>query len=204
MKSPTDSVISPHSEKRVINRYIITPITYQTCFSMMTDNEFQIDSPISYTVEGGEISSSATSPADTIVETHTMDTGVQTTPQPQSTESSRPQSPESSRPKKLVIHIDHPADKPVKHTSLSDKRSNFAAKAKQAINPDVQFNRNNKLVASLAYQSNQTHETPLCQSTPVTQPTLQHLYYTNPYNSNPYTHQPMPVFPPLIVYDPRA
>ena len=52
---------------------------------MMTDNEFHADSPSSYTVAEGEISSGAASPA-TIVETHTMDTGVQTTSQPQSTE----------------------------------------------------------------------------------------------------------------------
>ena len=52
----------------------------------MTD-EFQVDSPISYNVDEGEISSGAPSPVDTIVETHTMDTVVQTTSQPQSTES---------------------------------------------------------------------------------------------------------------------
>ena len=89
---------------------------------MMTDNEFQADSPISYAFEEGEISSGAASPA-TIVETHTMDTGVQTTSQPQSTESSRPQSPASSQPRNLAVHIDNPADKPVKHTSLSEKRT---------------------------------------------------------------------------------
>ena len=48
---------------------------------MMTNNEIQADSPISYTVEEGKISSGAASPA-TIVETHTMDTSVQTTSQP--------------------------------------------------------------------------------------------------------------------------
>ena len=57
---------------------------------MMTSSEFQADSPFSYTVDEGEISSGATSPADTIVDTHTMDTGVQTTSQPQSPKSSRP------------------------------------------------------------------------------------------------------------------
>ena len=74
-------------------KYYLTPITHRICFSMMTDNEFQADSPIRYTVEEGEIGFGAASPA-TIVETHTMDTVVQTTSQPQSTESSRPQSPE--------------------------------------------------------------------------------------------------------------
>ena len=69
---------------------------------MMTDNESQADSPISCTVEEGEISTRAASPA-TIVETHSVDTGVQTTSQPQSTESSRPQSPESSRQKNLLF-----------------------------------------------------------------------------------------------------
>ena len=168
----------------------------------MTDNEFQVDSHISYTVEEGEISSGATSPADTIVETHTMDTGVQTTSQPQSTEPSRPYSPESSRPKNLVVHIDNPADKPVKHTSLSDKRKGNAAKAKRAINQDVQFIPKNKSVANLAHLSNQVHATPLCQSTPVIQPTMQHHYYSDPYNNNNlYTHPPMPVSPPLIVYN---
>ena len=170
---------------------------------MMTDNEIQANSPISYTVEEGEISSGEASPA-TIVETHTMDTGVQTTSQPQSTESSRPQSPESSPPKNLVMHIDNPANKPVKHTSLSEKKKGNAAKVKRAINQNVQFNPSNKTVANLAYPSNQVHATPLCQSTPVIQPTMQHLYYTNPYNNNNlYTHPPMPVFPPPIVYNPH-
>ena len=169
---------------------------------MMTKNKIQNDSPIRYTVEEGEISSDATSPVDTIVETHFMETGVQTTSQPQSTESSRPQSPESSRPKNLVVHIDNPVDKPVKHTSLSDKGNDNAAKAKRAINWDVQFDPNNKPVANLAYLSNQVHATPLCPSTPVIQPTVQQIYYTNPYNSNFYTHPPMPVFPPPLVYNP--
>ena len=168
------------------------------CFPMMTNSEFQADSPISYTVEEAEISSGQTSPSDTIVDTHTLDTGVQTTSQPQSLE--------SSRPKNLKVHICNPADKPVKHTSLSDKRKSNAAKAKaqRIINQEAQFNSNNKPVANLAYQSNQMHATPLCQSTPIIQPTLQHLHYTNPYIniSNPYTNPPMPVFPPPIVYNP--
>ena len=108
---------------------------------------------------------------------------------PQSPESSQPQSPESSRPKNLVVHIDNPADKLVKHTSLSDKRKNNAAKAKRAIKQDVKFNPNNKLIANLAYQLIQVHATPLCQSTPIIQSTMQHIYYTKPYNSNLYTHQ---------------
>ena len=94
-----------------------------------------------------------------------------------------------------MIHFDNPADKPVKHTSLLDKRKEIAAKAKQPIKQNVQFNPNNKPVANLAYQSIQVHATPLFQSTPIIQPTLHQLYYTNPYNSNPYTHTPMPVFP---------
>ena len=93
-----------------------------------------------------------------------MDTGVQTTKKPQSTESSRPQPPELSRPKNLEVHIDNPADKSVKHTSLSDKRKNNAAKAKaqRVTNQDVQFNSNNKSVADLTYQSTQVPATPLC------------------------------------------
>ena len=168
----------------------------------MTDNGFQADSPIRYTVEEGEISSGAASPA-TIIETQTMDTVVQTTSQPQSTELSRPQSPESSRPKNLVVHIDNPADKPVKLTSLSEKRKDNTAKVKRAIDQNVQFGPIDKPVENLAYLSNKVHATPLCQSTPVIQPTMQHLYYTNPYNNKSiYTHPPMPVFPTPIVYSP--
>ena len=110
------------------------------------------------------------------------------------------------------MHTDNPADKPVKHTSLSDKRKNIAANAKgqrQIAIQEVQFHPNYKLVANLAFQSNQLQATPLYQSTPLTnsqnliQPTLQQHYYTNPYisNSNPYT-SPMPVFPPPMVYNP--
>ena len=102
-----------------------------------------------------------------------------------------------------MVHIDNPADKPVKHTSLSEKRKDNAAKVKRAIDQNVQFSPISKPVANVAYLSNQVHATPLCQSTPVIQPTKQHLYYTNPYNNNNlYTHPPMPVFPTQIVYNP--
>ena len=49
------------------------------CFSILTNSDFIPDSPISYRVEEGEISSGQTSPADTVVDTstQTMDTGVQ-------------------------------------------------------------------------------------------------------------------------------
>ena len=177
------------------------------CFSMTTNSDFHLDSPISYTVEEGEISSGPTSPTDTVVDiTQTMDTGVQTTlPQPQS--------PASSRPQTLIVHIDNPADKPVKYLSLSDKRKNIAAKAKeqrQITNQEVQFHPNYKPVANLVFQSNQLQATLLYQSTSLTnsqnliQSTLQQHYYTNPYisNGNPYTNPPMPVFPPPIVINP--
>ena len=139
--------------------------------------------------------------------TQTMGTGVQTT-------SSRPQSPESStRQQSLIVQIDNPADKPVKHTSLSDKRKSIAAKAKgqqQITNQEVQFHPNNKPVANLTFQSNQVQAIPLYQSTPLInsqnllQPTIQRHYYTHPYikKSNPYTNPPMPVFPPPMVYNP--
>ena len=59
--------------------------------------------------------------------TQTIDTGVQAmSPQTQ------PQSPElSNMQKNLIVQIDNPADKPVKHTSLSDKRKSIAVKAKE-------------------------------------------------------------------------
>ena len=103
------------------------------------------------------------------------------------------------------MHIDNPADKPVKHTLLSEKRKGNAAKVKRAIDQNVQFNPNNKPVANLAYLSNQVHATSLCQCTPVIQPTMEQLFYTNPYNNNNnlYTQPPMPVFPPKIVYNPH-
>ena len=159
---------------------------------MMTDNKLKIDSPISYTVVEGEISSGATSPATSIVDTNTVDT-MDTTTTP-------PKSPEPARPQNFVVHIENPADKPVIHKSLSNERKSIAAKAKRTVNQDVQFNPNHKPIAKFAYQSNQVHAAPLCQSTPVIQPTMQHVYYTNPYNSNMHTHPPMSVFPPPIVY----
>ena len=75
-----------------------------------------------------------------------MDTGLQTT-------SLRPQSPQSStRLQNLIVQIDNLAEKPVKYTSLSDKRKSTAAKAKgqrQITNQEVQFYLNNTSVTRL-------------------------------------------------------
>ena len=132
------------------------------CFSMTTNSDFH--PVISYTVQEGEIGSGPLSPDDTVVDNmQTMDTCVQTT-------SPQPQSPESPRPQNLIVHIDNPADKPVKHTSLSDKRKSIAAKTKgqrQITNQEVQFHPTYKPVANLAFQSNQLQATPLYQSTPL-------------------------------------
>ena len=70
---------------------------------MTTNSDFHPDSPISYTVEEGEISSGPTSPTDTVVDNTNYGEGLQTT-------SPQPQSPQSSRPQNLIVHIDNSAD----------------------------------------------------------------------------------------------
>ena len=159
---------------------------------MTSECEFHADSPLSYSVEEGEISSGATSPA-TIVEFNTMDTGVQT-----NTHSSRPQSPspseqEQPKVKSLVFQVDNNTVKEVKYNSLSEERRQHASRAKQA-NQQVQYNPNHQPVANLSYLYNQVHASPLCQSTPVLTP-------TNPY-SNESQYPPMPVFPPPAAFNP--
>ena len=65
---------------------------------MSSECKFKPDSPLSYSVEEGEISSGATSPSSTatVVESNTMDTGVQTSTRPQSPSTS--ELPPSERP----------------------------------------------------------------------------------------------------------
>ena len=179
---------------------------------MLVNNEYQADSPISYTVEEGEISSGGTSSANTVDNTaQTMDMAVQTTsPQAELT-------PESLKPQNLIVKIDNSDDdKPVKYTSLSDKRKNIAAKAKgQFTHQEVQFHPIDHPIAPKNLDTNQMHITPMFQSTPIinspnlvqtVQLTLQQHYYTNPYvsnSNNPYTNPPLPIFPPPTAFNPQ-
>ena len=111
---------------------------------MSSECEFKPDSPLSYSVEEGEISSRATSPSSvaTVVESTTMDTAVQTSTRPQSpSQSEQPpseQPPTEQQPsepeqklKNLVLHVDNTYGQE-RHKSLSDKRKQIAARAKQA------------------------------------------------------------------------
>ena len=171
---------------------------------MSSECEFKADSPISYSMEEGEISSGATSPA-TIVESNTMDTGVQTNTQPQSpSQSERPQSrtPSEQEPKvkSLVVQVDNTNGQEVRYNSLSERRKHIASRAKQP-HEQVRYQPNHQPIANLSYQYNQVHASPLCQSTPVLAPTMQQIYYTNPY-SNESQYPPMPVYPPPAAFNP--
>ena len=131
---------------------------------MSSECKFKADSPLSYSVEEGEINSGATSPA-TIVESNTMDTGVQT-----NSNSSRAQSPctseqpQSRTPSEqeqkvtsLVVKVDNSREPEVRYKSLSERRKHNASRAKQ-----VRYHPNHPHVANLSYQYNQVHASPLC------------------------------------------
>ena len=106
---------------------------------MSSECEFKPDSPLSYSVEEGEISSGATSPssAATVVESTTMDTAVQTSTRTKSpsTSGQPPSEPQPSEPeqklKNLVVHVDNTYGQE-RHSSLSEKRKQISARAKQA------------------------------------------------------------------------
>ena len=131
----------------------------EICFSMSSECEFKADSPLSYSVEEGEISSGATSPA-TIVECNTMGTGVQT-----NTHSSWPQSPRpSERPqsrtpseqeqpkvKSLAVKIDNSNEQEVRRNSLLERRKHNASRAKQ-VNQQVRYHPNHQPIANLSFQ----------------------------------------------------
>ena len=166
---------------------------------MSSECEFKADSPLSYSVEEGEISSAATSPA-TIVESTTMDTAVQTSTRPQSpSPSERPPSEQEQKVKSLVVQVDNTYGQE-RYSSLSEKRKQIASRAKQA-HQQVKYHPNHQPIANLSYQYNQVHASPLCQSTPIVTPTMQQVYYTNPY-SNDSQYPPMPVYPPPAAFNP--
>ena len=171
---------------------------------MSSECEFKADSPLSYSVEEGEISSGATSPA-TIVESTTMDTAVQTSTRPQSPSpserppSERPPSEQEQKVKSLVVQVDNSYGQE-RYSSLSEKRKQIASRAKQA-HQQVTYHPNHQPIANLSYQYNQVHASPLCQSTPIVTPTTQQVYYTNPY-SNDSQYPPMPVYPPPAAFNP--
>ena len=76
---------------------------------MSSECEFKADFSLSFSVEEGEISLRATSPA-TIVESNTMDTGVQTnirrqTPSPSERLQSRTPSEQEQKVKSLVVQV---------------------------------------------------------------------------------------------------
>ena len=189
---------------------------------MSSEFEFKPDSPLSYSLEEGEISSRATSPSSvaTVVESTTMDTAVQTSTRPQSPSQSeqppserppseRPPSeqPPSERPpseqgqklKNLVVHVDDTYGQEW-HSSLSEKMKQIATRAKQAQQQQqVKYHPNHQPIANFSYQYNQLHASPLCQSTPIVTPTMQQVYFTNPYESQ---YPPMPVYPPPAAFNP--
>ena len=128
---------------------------------MTSECEFQANSPLSYSVEEGQISSGATSPA-TIVESNKM--GYTHSPQT-NTHSPRPQSPgspeqEQPKVKSFVVKVDNTKEQEVKYNSQSEKRRKNASRAKQ-VNQQVQYNPNYQPVANLSYQYNQVHASPL-------------------------------------------
>ena len=95
---------------------------------MSSECEVKPDSPLSYSVEEGEISSRATSPSSfaTVVESTTMDTAVQTSTRPQSPSpseqppSERPPSEQEQKLKNLVVHVDNTYGQEL-YNSLSEK-----------------------------------------------------------------------------------
>ena len=157
-------------------------------------------------MEEGEISSGATSPssAATIVDSTTMDTAVQTSTGPQSPSTSeqppteQPPSEPEQKLKNLVVHVDNTYGQE-RHSSLSEKRKQIAARAKQAHQQQVKYHPNHQPIANLSYQYNQVHESPLCQLTPIVKLTFQQVYFTNP---NERQYPPMPVYPPPAAFNP--
>ena len=162
-------------------------------------------------MEEGEISSRATSPSSvaTVVESTTTDTAVQTSTRPQSpSQSEEPpseQPPTEQQPseteqklKNLVVHVDNTYGQE-RHSSLSDKRKQIAARAKQTHQQQVKHHPYHQPIANLSYQYNQVHASPLCQSTIIETPTMQQVYFTNPYESQ---YPRMPVYPPPAAFNP--
>ena len=138
-----------------------------------------------------------------------MDTAVQTSSRPQlPSPSERPPSerPPSERPsseqeqklENLVVHVDNNCGQE-RYSSLSEKRKQIAARAKQTHKQQVKYNPNHQPIANLSYQYSQVHASPLCQSTPIVTPTMQQVYYTNPYESQ---YPPMPVYPHPVAFNP--
>ena len=170
---------------------------------MSSECEFKPDSPLSYSVEEGEICSGATIPssAATVVESSTMDTGVQTSTRPQSPSTyERPPSQQEHKLKSLVVQVDNTDSQEVRHSSLSEKRKHIASRAMQ-IHQQVKYHPNHQPIAQLQYQYNQVYASPLYQSTPIATPTMQQVYYTNPYR-NESQYPPMTVFPPPAAFNP--
>ena len=172
---------------------------------MSSECEFKPDSPLSYSVEEGEMSSRATSPSSvaTVVESTTMDTAVQTSTRPQSPSpseqppSERPPSEQGQKLNNLVVHVDNTYGQE-RYSSLSEKRKQIASRANQN-QQHVKYHPNHQPIANLSYQYNQVHASPLCQSTPIVTPTMQQVYYTNPYESQ---YPPMPVYTPPATFNP--
>ena len=188
---------------------------------MSAECEFKPESSLSYSMEEGEISSRATSPSlvATVVESTTRDTAVQTSTRPQSpcqseqppseqtpSEQSPSEQPPSERSpsepeqklKNLVVHVDNTYAQE-RHSSLSEKRKQIAARAKQAHQQQVKYHPNQPPIANLSHQYNQVHASPFCQSTTIETPTMQQVYFTNPYESQ---YPRMPVFPPPAAFNP--
>ena len=148
---------------------------------MSSECEFKPDSPLSYSVEEGEIGSGATSPSSTatVVESNTMDTGVQTSTRPQSPSTSelppseRPPSEQEQKVKNLVVHVDNTYGQE-RYSSLSEKRKQIALRAKQS-HQQVKYHPNHQPIANLSYQYNQVHASPLRQSAPIVTPTMQRV-----------------------------
>ena len=166
---------------------------------MSSECEFQPDSPLNYSVEEGEISSGAPSPssAATVVESTTMDTAVQTSTRPQSPRpserppSERPPSGQEQKLKSLVNHVDNTYGQE-RYNSLSEKRKQIAAPAKQTHQQQVNYHPNHQPIANFSYQYNQIH------ASPIATPTTQQVYFTNPYN----TDSQYPVYQPPATFNP--
>ena len=130
-----------------------------------------------------------------------MDTGVQTSTQPQSPNpSERPPSEQEQKVKNLVVQVDKTNGQEVQYSSLSEKRKHIASQAKP-VYQQVKYHRTHQPIVNLSYQYNQVHASPLCQSTPILTPTMQQFYYTDPY-SNESQYPPMPLYPPPATFNP--
>ena len=137
---------------------------------------------------------------NTGVQTNTHSSGQQSPSPSERPQSRTPSEQEQPKVKSLVVKIDNGNEQELRYNSLSLRRKHNASRAKQ-VNQQIRYHPNHQPIANFSYQYNQVHASPPGQSTPVLTPTMQQIYYTNPY-SNESQYPPMPVYPPPAAFNP--